>query len=351
MQPRSELEIPVIEIDALFGARSPARDRTDAAVMSAATGAGFFAAKAIPAAADVGPDTRSELLRVFTLQEDQIAPLLRQKFAPSNPNLYRGWFPLQRGFLTSKEGIDLGPDVAFGASVVGDGDPLLEATPLPPEAALPGWRTSVARYYCGMMTIGRVLMRSLARNLGLDERFFDAPFERGLSTLRLIRYPVRTDLDEAARANRDLMVEHHGRRCHITGSPHVDTGFLALLAQDGVDGLQARHLSGRWMDVPPEADLIAVNFGSVLECWSGGRIKATPHRVIGHGRERRSIPFFYEARADAEICPLPGNPTSAFEPFLYGDHLWRTTTQFVEFRGMEGLRKPRRPPGGAACGS
>jgi len=87
----------------------------------------------------------------------------------------------------------------------------------------------------------------------------------------------------------------------------------------------------------------------VLERWSAGRIKATEHRVIGSGKARMSIPFFYEARADAEIRPLPMDP--AFEPFLYGDYLWATTTQFVEFKGMEALRRSRRalngPSGGA----
>ena len=51
-----------------------------------------------------------------------------------------------------------------------------------------------------------------------------------------------------------------------------------------------------------------------------------------------SVPFFYEARADAAIRPLPIDPDNAFEPFLYGDYLWATTTQFVEFKGMESLR-------------
>jgi hypothetical protein len=35
------------------------------------------------------------------------------------------------------------------------------------------------------------------------------------------------------------------------------------------------------------------------------------------------------------------DPPGSFEPFLYGDYLWATTTQFVEFKGMEALRAPR----------
>jgi hypothetical protein len=38
---------------------------------------------------------------------------------------------------------------------------------------------------------------------------------------------------------------------------------------------------------------------------------------------------------------LPQDDGESFEPFLYGDYLWATTTQFVEFKGMESLRRPR----------
>jgi isopenicillin N synthase-like dioxygenase len=96
------------------------------------------------------------------------------------------------------------------------------------------------------------------------------------------------------------------------------------------------------VDVPPRERSLAVNFGQVLERWSGSRIKATEHRVLGTNRERFSIPFFYEARADAEIRPLPFDEPSLFEPFCYGDFLWARIVKFVEFRGMEALRAPRR---------
>jgi isopenicillin N synthase-like dioxygenase len=64
--------------------------------------------------------------------------------------------------------------------------------------------------------------------------------------------------------------------------------------------------------------------------------------VIGFGCERKSIPFFYEPRADAEFRPLPVGASGSFEPFFYGDYLWTTTTKFVEFKGLEELRKPLR---------
>jgi isopenicillin N synthase-like dioxygenase len=121
----------------------------------------------------------------------------------------------------------------------------------------------------------------------------------------------------------------------------VDSGFLTLLAQDGVEGLQARAADGAWLDVPPREGSLVMNFGRVLERWTAGRIRATEHRVLGAGRQRYSIPYFHEPRVDALIAPLPIAGCEPFEPFLFGDHLWSSMTRFVEFHGMEGLRPAR----------
>ncbi len=335
--------IPAIDISSLFGAPSLERDRIDQAIMTAAATSGFMVVRGLPPDVPAGREARADLLRLFQLPESETRKLWRQKFDASHPNVYRGWFPLQTGFLTAKEGIDMGADVAYGAAVVSSDDPLREATPLPSPDALPGWRESVSAYYRAMEKVSQGLMRAVARGLTLEERFFDQSFAEGLSTLRLLRYPIRQDADQTARSEPNIWVTHDGAQAYINGAPHVDSGFLTLLAQDGVSGLQARHLDGTWLDVPPTDDGLAVNFGKVLERWCGGRIKATEHRVIGTGQERMSIPFFYEARADAEIHPLPMDG-ALFEPFFYGDYLWATTTQFVEFKGMESLRKPMRLP-------
>jgi isopenicillin N synthase-like dioxygenase len=290
-----EPSIPVIDVSSLFSSEAADRARTDEAILHAAAAPGFFLARNLPQTVPVDRESRLDLLRLFDLPEREIRPLWRKKFAPSHANVYRGWFPLQAGFLTSKEGIDLGPDVAY--SLARNDDPLQEPTPLPREQALPGWRETVAE------------------------------------------------------TDPSVWVVHEEKRHYVTGAAHVDSGFLTLLAQHGVGGLQARGRHGKWMDVPSLEGALAVNFGKVLERWSAGRIKATEHRVIGSGEARMSVPFFYEARADAEIRPLPMDPADAFEPFLYGDYLWATTTQFVEFKGMEGLRRPRRAPSGPSGGS
>jgi isopenicillin N synthase-like dioxygenase len=246
---------------------------------------------------------------------------------------------LQNGGRTYKEGIDMGPDLARPGWQPSADDPLTEATPLPDEAVLPGWRAAAAAYYVAMERLGAAIMRSLARGLGLAESTFDAAFVDGISTLRLIRYPVRPATSFAGIDDADIYVNHRGQRRYQIGGAHVDSGFVTLLAQDGVPGLQAKAADGSWIDVPPLEGDLAVNFGGLLQRWTGGRIKATEHRVLGPGQERCSIPFFYEPRVDAAIRPLPGGVD--FAPFNYGDHLWAAMTKFVEFHGMETLRRPR----------
>lgn len=329
--------IPVIDIANLFGVRSDARDSTDAAIMAAAESSGFMVVTGLPGDAGASPEARRELLRFFTLSAERKHSLARQKFVPANPNIYRGYFPTQEGQATYKEGIDLGPDLVTPSMAQAD-DPLLEATPLPAPAALPGWREATATYYRGMESVGSALLAAIARALELPEDTFAPAFDEGISTLRLLRYPPRPQQALDPAEEEELSVLHEGRRRYLAGKAHVDSGFVTLLQQHGVSGLQAQLPDGRWYDVPPREGGLVVNFGKLLERWTGGRIKATVHRILANEGERFSIPFFYEPAADARIAPLPLPDAESFEPFVYGDHLWTAMTRFVEFRGLEHLR-------------
>jgi isopenicillin N synthase-like dioxygenase len=331
--------IPSIAVSALFSGPSAARDQIDRAIMAAATSAGFMTISGLPADLAATPAVRQQLLRLFGLPDAAKSQLLRQSFDASRPNVYRGFFPLQNGSPTYKEGIDLGPDVAYAGWQPDASDPLTELTPLPRDAELPGWHDAVRTYYRAMERLGASLMQSLARSLGLPEEAFDEAFQGGISTLRMIHYPVRPDSSLTGTDPNQVFVEHQGRRRYLIGGAHVDSGFVTLLAQDGVEGLQAKSHDGTWIDVPPVEGTIAINFGALLERWTGGRVKATEHRVLGPGRTRYSIPFFYEPRVDAVIRPIGGGP--AFEPFSYGDHLWSAMTKFVEFRDIKDARTPR----------
>jgi isopenicillin N synthase-like dioxygenase len=271
-----------------------------------------------------GAATREPLLRVFDLPPERQRALWRHSYADENTSVYRGWSP--RGGAIAVDIYDLGPDVARATRTDGD-DPLLGPTPLPARELLPGWREAVAAYFEAMERVGAVLMRAIARWLGLDEAFFDRAFDGGISTLRLMRYQAASTQDTRP-----------GR------GEHVDSGFVTLLAQHGQAGLQAQTRDGAWLDVPPRDDALVVNFGALLERWTSGRVRATPHRVLSTAPTRYSIPFFYEPRVDAVIAPLPLERAAPFEPFSYGDHLWAAMAAFPNFRDVAGLRAPRGVP-------
>ena len=253
--------IPVIEIARLFGTGGPPRDAADAAILRAAQEIGFMSVTGLPGDA-LSPGRRRRLLAIFALSDAQKRRMCRRTFAPENPNVYRGWFPLQDGHPTYKEGTDLGPDLVREAKH-DPTDPLTEPTPLPAEHDLPGWRAAAADYYRAMEKAGATIMRAIARGLGLPEESFDAAFADGISTLRLIRYPVRdvAALDAALRVGGGYML----------GAPHVDSGLVTLLAQDGVSGLEVEARNGAWILVPPGEGTLVVNFGKLLERWTGGR--------------------------------------------------------------------------------
>ena len=132
-------------------------------------------------------------------------------------------------------------DVGAPDPILGErGDALTEPTPLP--GTLPGWRELVDEVFAGLDAVGAMLMRGLA----LSEATFDAAFRGGISTLRMIRYPAWPSLAE----HYGLSLRRLAPGQYDIGGEHVDSGFVTLLQQDGVEGLQARSADGAWIDVP-----------------------------------------------------------------------------------------------------
>ncbi|KHN12494.1 Putative 2-oxoglutarate/Fe(II)-dependent dioxygenase [Glycine soja] len=61
--------------------------------------------------------------------------------------------------------------------------------------------------------------------------------------------------------------------------PHSDYGFLTLLLQDEVEGLQIQH-QDKWVTVQPIPNASVVNVGDHLEIYSNGKYKSVLHTIV-----------------------------------------------------------------------
>ena len=161
-----------------------------------------------------------------------------------------------------------------------------------PEDVLPGFRALVLEFMARMKALADELMEILAIGLDLPAGTFRERFgERPLSLTKLISYPP-TPPGGAG----------------VNG--HHDAGFLTLLWQHRVGGLQARNPDGEWIDVPPTPGAIVVNLGEMLQSMTGNYYVATMHRVTA-SEQRYSSAYFHGPDLRASLAPLELAPAFA----------------------------------------
>ncbi len=170
-----------------------------------------------------------------------------------------------------------------------------------------GFRDTLTAYTAAMTTLGQRLIAIAARACNADPADLSPAFEDPTIWLRLLHYPPTPPLSAD-----DL----------YGSAPHTDFGALTLLAQDGVGGLQVQTPSGDWIDAPKIDGTFVVNVGDMLNRFSNGFLKSTPHRVINKsGRERYSIPFFFDPHVNTTVKPLAGTGEPNLAPLHFGDFL------------------------------
>lgn len=170
---------------------------------------------------------------------------------------------------------------------------LLQGPNMWPDAALPELRPAAMAWAALMSEVGAELMRAIAVTLRLPEDYFDEPFLDSPAWMGKLVHYVGGVVEEAGDQG--------------VGS-HADYGFVTLLLQDEVGGLEVLPPGAReWVPVEPNPEALVVNLGEMLEVATEGYLAATIHRVKAPppGVDRYSVPFFWSPRLDAVIAPVP----------------------------------------------
>ena len=154
------------------------------------------------------------------------------------------------------------------------------------EDVLPGFHGAVDELFTRLGAVADELLDVLSVGLGLPEDHLRVAFgERPLSFAKLIRYPP-TPAGEAG------------------VNAHHDAGFLTLLMQHRVGGLEVLNPDGEWIAVPPRDDAFVVNMGEMLQEMTGNYVVATTHRVIAT-EPRFSSGYFHGPDLRTRLDRLP----------------------------------------------
>jgi isopenicillin N synthase-like dioxygenase len=227
---------------------------------------------------------------------------LAQRLSIENVNSpqFRGYTRLggeyTAGRADRREQIDIGPEDPV--QVIAAGDPAwlrLRGPNLWP-ATLPEFRSTVQQWLVELQRLGNALLRALALALGQASDRFDAivhpcPDFR----LKIIRYPV---------------AETESERQGL--GPHRDAGFLSIILQDDVGGLQVQR-GMSFVDVPKVPGAFVVNLGEMLQLVTHGYFAATIHRVVSPpiGADRISVSYFHNPALHATLLPVDLPPVLA----------------------------------------
>lgn len=302
--------IPTIDISPLTDRAHPAYDATAQQIVEACTGIGFLSITGTGVSQDTVDQVRSSARAIFDIEESS-----KWDQAITREN-YRGYIPM--GFFTPNdgsgkadkyEGYKLHYEVPEDAQVRKD-CALYGPNLWPKEVS--GARDIILGYWAQLDRVADMLLGALEVGLDLESDVLRDAFREPMTNMTLLHYPPQAP-DEG------------GYGIH----PHKDTDALTIIAPDPVGGLEVQTRDGGWItpDCPPGG--FVVNIGDMLELWSGGRLKSTPHRVVNRsGKERYSFPYFAVPRHDVVVepllYPLPGFDRPAVHCGHWSAEVWRT---------------------------
>ncbi len=300
--------IPIVDLRDYLAGSAAGRAAAAADICAALEGIGFFgiANHGVPGRAVEAAFAASQCF--FDLP-------LADKMAVRVNMGHRGYLPMadQHRADAAKPNLSesylIGPDLAEDDPAVVEGRPLHGVNPWPD--APDGFRDALGGFHAAMSALGLRLLPLFETALDLPDGYFAACYRNPMGFVRSLHYPPAP-----AEADPD----------RFGAAPHSDFGFITILAQDDVGGLQVQTRAGDWIDAPNRPGVFLVNIGDMLMRWTNDRFRSTVHRVLNApGRDRYSLPFFFDPDFETEVsclesCTGPGNPPR-YDPVVWGDFL------------------------------
>lgn len=198
-------------------------------------------------------------------------------------------------FLTKSQGYYVGqhipasdPRIQANAFLMGPN--LWPSFDLIPESQ---FKTPCEEYFSLMFALALKVLDAIAAGMPYGPDVFDEfTSNDAVAAIRLLHYPPQTTSDER----------------QLGAGAHTDFGAITLLLQDQIGGLQVFDPNAKeWNDVTPVPNAYVVNVGDMLQMWTSGMYKSSLHRVINRGgRDRYSVPFFFDGNVDCRLTPLAG---------------------------------------------
>ncbi len=153
------------------------------------------------------------------------------------------------------------------------------------------FRDTATEFYEACLQGAYRIQRVLARALCQPDDFFVQYHQGENVSLRLLYYPAMGAAPVPGQ---------------LGAGAHTDYGLITLLFQRNVSGLQVQDAAGSWHDVAPEPDVILINTGDLMERWTNGAYRSTPHRVqpkLGL-EDRYSMALFVDPDTDTPVSVL-----------------------------------------------
>jgi isopenicillin N synthase-like dioxygenase len=157
-----------------------------------------------------------------------------------------------------------------------------------PWPTVEGFQTAVSDLFDAERALAVRLMSLIAESTGLEPDHFDTTFRNDVSDFTCRAYTG-------------------GGPDDIVLGEHCDSGALTILHQRGnYDGLMVRRVDGELLTAPTREDALVVNLGEMIEIWTNGRYRATPHFVAmpAAGEWRNTVILFQQPAIDTVVAPV-----------------------------------------------